>query len=360
MPASGQSVVESLQAIEARWVASMQPSSRGTARLGSEVSASLPAWMTPSQTPRVHWSDRQQQRQEQHQQQTQQQPAAQLPLEKAAANDTIDVLEACGSHAQQAQWQRTWELASASYLDRQHRVLWWRLLHTSLMCGAYRAYIGRATPAQATCPFSCCIGLSQPQTISHLFITCPVAATVTDWLCRLWQAMTGYLPVVSAASLLAADTPSEQLPSNELLQTWHRLRLAVLHSIWAASQIAQASRPTQAPDASEPVATLVSSPSSQQASFTSHHGHLARQLALKTIRAMIRNDWTKCNDDIRQISGVCSSWLRGKDPNMTLAAFQSLWCYNGVLASVTSPSGDVENRLELQLHLSATCPVLLC
>ncbi|KAA6430032.1 MAG: hypothetical protein FRX49_00463 [Trebouxia sp. A1-2] len=208
----------------------------------------------------MHWSDLQQQRQEQRQQQTQQQPASQLPLEKAVANDTLDVLETCGSHAQQAPSQRTWEQpgASASYLDRQHRVLWWRLLHTSLKCGAYRAYIGRATPAQASCPFSCCIGPGQPQTISHLFITCPVAATVTDWLCRLWQAMTGYLPVVSAASLLAADTPSEQLPSDALLQTWHRLRLAVLHSIWAASQIAEASRPTQAPDASEPVATLES------------------------------------------------------------------------------------------------------
>ena len=44
---------------------------------------------------------------------------------------------------------------------------------------------------------------------------------------------------------------------------------------------------------------------------------------------------------------------------MTLAAFQSLWCHNGILASVTSPSGDVDGRLELQLHLSATCPVLL-
>ncbi|KAA6418300.1 MAG: hypothetical protein FRX49_11809 [Trebouxia sp. A1-2] len=54
--------------------------------------------------------------------------------------------------------------------------------------------------------------------------------------------LAGYLPVVSAASLLAADTPSEQLPSDALLQTWHRLRLAVLHSIWAASQIAQACR----------------------------------------------------------------------------------------------------------------------
>ncbi len=81
---------------------------------------------------------------------------------------------------------------------------------------------------------------------------------------------------------------------------------------------------------------------------------MARQLALKTIKAMIRNDWTKCNDDIKQISGVCSSYLRGKDPNMTLAAFQSLWCHDNTLASVTSPSGDVEDRVALQLQYSPT------
>ena len=113
------------------------------------------------------------------------------------------------------------------------------------MCGAYRAYIGRAVPAQANSPFSCCIDPSQPQIISHLFITCPVAATVTILLCRYCQTMTGYLPEVSVASLLAADTQSEQLPSDALLQTWHRLTLAVLLSIWAASLIAQASRSTQ-------------------------------------------------------------------------------------------------------------------
>ncbi len=66
LPTSGQSVAETLQAMEVRWVASIYPSSRGTARLSSEMSASLPAWMTPSQTPRMHWSDRQQQGQEQH------------------------------------------------------------------------------------------------------------------------------------------------------------------------------------------------------------------------------------------------------------------------------------------------------
>ena len=145
MPTSGQSVAEALQAMELRWVASMQPRSRGTARLSSETSASLPAWMTPSHTPRMHWSDRQQQRQEQHQQQMQQQPAPQLPWDRAAADDIIDVLEACCSYPQQTQWRHIWEMASASYLDR---ILWWRLLHGSLMCGAYRAYIGRAMPAQ--------------------------------------------------------------------------------------------------------------------------------------------------------------------------------------------------------------------
>ena len=107
------------------------------------------------------------------------------------------------------------------------------------------------------------------------------------------------------------------------------LRLAVLHSIWTASQIAQASKPTQPSDTSEPDAILASSPSSQQASLssssTSRHGHLARQLALKTVEAMIHNDWTKCNDNIKQISGVCSSWLRGKDPSMTL--FFVFFCF---------------------------------
>ncbi len=54
LPASEQSVAETLHAMEVKWVASMRASSRGTARLSSEMSDSLPAWMTPSQTSRVH------------------------------------------------------------------------------------------------------------------------------------------------------------------------------------------------------------------------------------------------------------------------------------------------------------------
>ena len=120
--------------------------------------------------------------------------------------------------------------------------------------------------------------------------------------------MTGYLPVASVASLSAADTPSEQLPSDALLQTQHRLRLAVLQSIWAASHIAQASRPIQPSDASEPDAVLA------------------------------------------------SSLLPNKHDQSTYFTSSA----QAAAASHSHIAGETEDRLKLQLYLSSTCPVLLC
>ena len=132
--------------------------------------------------------------------------------------------------------------------------------------------------------------------------------------------------------------------SKALLQTWHRLRLAVLHSIWTAARITASSTQGLAPT---------------QASPSPAHSHLASRLALKTIASMNRHDWVKCSDDVRQISGVCSSWLRGRDPNMTLEAFQHLWCHNNTLASIHTVQTGTEERLELKVHLSASSPVPL-
>ena len=36
---------------------------------------------------------------------------------------------------------------------------------------------------------------------------------------------------------------------------------------------------------------------------------------------MIRHDWVKCNDDVRQISGVCSSWTEGQGPQYDFVVF---------------------------------------
>ena len=129
-----------------------------------------------------------------------------------------------------------------------------------------------------------------------MFLDCPVAATVVSWLCRLWQAMTGCMPEASVASILAASVSEGQCTSDALLQTWHRLRLAVLHSIWAAASIAASS----AHGSTSPPAGLSSS---------SSYFHLASRMALKAVVSMIHHDWVKCNDDLRQISGVCSSFF---------------------------------------------------
>ena len=171
-----------------------------------------------------------------------------------------------------------------------------------------------------------------------------MAATVTRWLCRLWQAMTGHMPTASVATILAASTSVGQCTSDALLQAWHRLRLAVLHSIWTASRIAASSTHASPQASSHPS----SSPS-----------QLASRLALKTITSMIRHDWVKCNDDVRQLSGVCSSWLRGRDPSMTLEAFQNLWCHHDTLASVRTVHTGTGDRLELVVHLSDSVPVHL-
>ena len=382
LPGSGQTPAQVLQAIEAKWTAAVHSMATATTHLRSDTPDSLPAWMMPSQSNRLHWSQRQQQRQEQQQQQqTQSQPQPQqhlAPLQQVAVDDNVDVLAACGNHPQQSIWRRTWQLASASYIHRQHRVLWWRILHGCLMCGAYRAYIHRATPQQAYCPLPCCQGSPQLQTVSHLFLACPAAATAVSWLCRLWQAITGHLPQASVSNLLAGDTSDWQAPSEALLQTWHQLRLAVLHSIWAAAQIAKSQ--TVAPSTPHPLSFPSSQPAplqpsppvtppsmaaaqSMTASGASQATHfsLATRLALKTITAMIRQDWIRCSEDVKQVSGVCSEWLRGRDPCMTLEAFQSRWCCNGALASVTTVLDSYgRQRLELQLKLSASCPVQLC
>ncbi|KAL3135916.1 hypothetical protein ABBQ32_007468 [Trebouxia sp. C0010 RCD-2024] len=117
-----------LQALESRWTASMQASSAGRARLSSDVPGSQPAWMALSRGRRQHWSQRQLQQQAQQQQQPSQQPQPHHS-DRAAIGDTVDVLAPPASHPQLSGWRRVWELASAAYFNRQHRVLWWRILH---------------------------------------------------------------------------------------------------------------------------------------------------------------------------------------------------------------------------------------
>ncbi|DBA76181.1 TPA: hypothetical protein ACH3X1_009910 [Trebouxia sp. C0004] len=187
--------------------------------------------------------------------------------------------------------------------------------------------------------------------IRHDWVKCNDDVRQISGLCSSW--LRGKDPSMTLGAFqhlwchnhaLASVHTVETGPEGRLeLRTWHRLRLAVLHSIWTAARITASSTHGLAPP---------------QASPSQSRSHLASGLALKTITSMIRHDWVKCNDDVRQISGLCSSWLRGKDPSMTLGAFQHLWCHNRALASVhnvqTGPEGRLELRVSVPLGSSAT------
>ena len=81
---------------------------------------------------------------------------------------------------------------------------------------------------------------------------------------------------------------------------------------------------------------------------------------MKTVKAMIQQDWVKCSGDVKQVSGVCSEWLKGRDPSMTLQAFRALWCHNEVLASVDTVRDSLDqHQLDLQLKLTSFSPVQL-
>ncbi|DBA85859.1 TPA: hypothetical protein ACH3X1_005408 [Trebouxia sp. C0004] len=151
LPGSDQSSAQVLQELESRWTASMQASPASRARPSSDLLDPQPAWMAPSSGHRPHWAQRQQRQQTQ-----QRQPARQpkrLPSDRAANDDTVDVLGVPVSHPQLSEWRKLWELASAAYFDRQHRILWWRILHGCVMCGDFSAYIGRRHAAAGVLPF---------------------------------------------------------------------------------------------------------------------------------------------------------------------------------------------------------------
>jgi hypothetical protein len=52
----------------------------------------------------------------------------------------------------------------------------WRLLHGQLFVGGFSRHVHRADPAGHDCPHPSCAG--QLATLTHVFITCPLAAGV--------------------------------------------------------------------------------------------------------------------------------------------------------------------------------------
>ena len=71
-------------------------------------------------------------------------------------------------------------------------------------------------------------------------------------------------------------------------------------------------------------------------------------------RELIRRDWLIVGTDFRRRAGVVSDWLRGRQPQLSAAAFAQRWCHGSVLCDV----GDAEDP-QLTIHWTAQHPVQL-
>ena len=175
-------------------------------------------------------------------------------------------------------------------------------------------------------PHSDCAG--QIATLTHVFITRPLAAGVWDWFAATWAAITGEAAQPRSADLLLADDTRAWGPRRQRRSLWHRLRLAIICQLWTAYQ-----RPRHQPAVSA--------------------GVVAARI-LSTCRKALLADWRLATANIRLSAGVLSDWLRGRNPTLTGQEFTARWCHRGVPCTV-------DDLLDAQplIHWSAQHPVPL-
>ena len=197
-----------------------------------------------------------------------------LPLERAAAarvalaaaegsqgrqriDDCRDVLEwfdATRAHAWPVgqgipPWRRAYGDLRLKRLDRPLKFFGWLLAHGALCCGA--AMVGwTAAPDQGTFEGMCACGAEgfslpaalpagQPppcETLSHVFLDCPVVRPAVSWLRTLWRKMAGVEPPLDARVIVVGDrsvwSPDEGQGCVKW-EVWTHLRLAFCRAVWA-------------------------------------------------------------------------------------------------------------------------------
>ena len=136
------------------------------------------------------------------------------------------------------------------------------------------------------------------ETLSHVFVECPVAVRAWQWMRDLWQqldAAAGPMPSDRRVLLLGQGQWS---PSRGLRQLWYYLRILMLHSLWIGRCPAGGT--------------------------AGHTAHAAVNRLVATVRHQVAMDWQRVQTDIRWGTGLPFTWFLGRDPRMTLQAFKNL------------------------------------
>ncbi len=274
--------------------------------------------------------------------QRQQQLQQQLQISSPVHDDLLDpVTQHMGLvDTSSCSWVAAYRRAGHKQLPRPLRVFGWRLLHAGVKVGARRMLSsGRTEQAAFVCPAQQCQQQPQLETLSHLFVECPVAAALWFWFAQLWQKIQpGAAVPVSSTRVLLLDDDRVWAPPVEKQQQWTYMRLLLLESIWAVrsrcgvgSQAAGGSQATSTSSSSSSNSSVQGSSNGSQgaaAGGTGSSRFTARAVACRfraQLQQQMRRDWQRVGEDVRLGSGVPLAWLRGPPPELTMLAFWRKW-----------------------------------
>lgn len=227
-------------------------------------------------------------------------------------------------------WAGAWQALHRVPAPRQHRFLAWRVMHASLPVAARTASwggVGAGAPGlrPGVCHRPGCAVTHSPETLSHVFLDCPIAQTVIAWVCDLWVAVSARAPPPrTAAVFFAADR--RVFDPGGLSQFWHVLRLAALYFLWSGRCVGR--EQSRAVTPISVVAQLV-----------------------QYLRTRIRADALAASSHRRVYSVIGAVQLIPDRPPLDFDVFLARWAYRDVLCSCPAVGGV------LVVHLSLGHPV---
>lgn len=207
-------------------------------------------------------------------------------------------------------YTQVWKELCQRDIGRPARITAWRVLHGSLMVGAFFYHVFKQAPSDRLCPHSCC--QDSVANLTHTFLHCPVVAPVVQYIQSLWFSIDPEAQPLPPEALLTGDSRF-WAPSESLQAFWVRLRVYFLQAVWAAYQ--QARSPDRPPS------------SASIASTTLHlcHKNLRQDFLLAT--SGMKDPDADCPTS--QLSGVPSDIARNR--------FFTKWGGEGVLCALEGP-----------------------
>jgi len=146
------------------------------------------------------------------------------------------------------------------------------------------------------------------ETLSHVFLSCPVAMRAWWWLRGVWARLVPRAAPMPLNKRLLVGGESVWDPGGGPHGLWLHLRLLMLHSLWVVR--------------------------------CSHGGtpqHTAQQVVSTFVQALRRQvdlDWRRAQADVRWGAGMPFAWFRGRNPTISVDKFRAWWCCKGVIATV--------------------------